>query len=444
MDKVSVNVETYGCKVNFYDTGLLQKRLIKNGFEADKKAANIHIINSCAVTAEATKEALRKIRKIKSESPDSTVVVTGCAAQVDTDKFQDNPHADLVVANSHKGQLEALLLKKLSGELQEKVFKSNIFKKEDLEAGGGREKDHTRSFLKIQDGCNSFCTFCVIPFARGKSRSVPIDDLVNRVNDLYGEGVREVVLTGVHIGDYEDTFFEKSRVLEDLIEQILVRTSMPRLRVSSLEPIELSERLLELFQDSALCPHFHMSIQSADSKVLKDMKRHYSADQVESALNWIHNKVKNPFVGMDVIAGFPGETEQEFQNTYDLLERSPWTKIHVFPYSERPGTFANRLQGKWDRSVIMERSKRLRSLSADRYSQRALDQMGLIKSAMLIRSKDERVQKAITHDFWNVSLPEQPIYSAGEIKTIKITGFDHSHPSRMEGCLVGEFVSENH
>ena len=283
------NIETYGCKVNFYDTGLLQKRLGRSPFSAKLNDQKVHVINSCAVTEEATKEALRRIRKLKTKDPNSLVVVTGCAAQVDTEKFAQTEYADLVVANSHKGQLENLIEQHLKGELDQKVFKSSIFKKDDLEAGGGRESDHTRSFLKIQDGCNSFCTFCVIPFARGKSRSLSIDELVLRVNDLYAEGVREVVLTGVHVGDYEDTYFgnDNPRGLEDLIEQLLVRTKMPRFRVSSLEPIELSERLLDLFNETALCPHFHMSIQSANTKVLRDMKRKYTAEQVEQSLHWI-------------------------------------------------------------------------------------------------------------------------------------------------------------
>ncbi|MFN3455288.1 MAG: hypothetical protein ACK41T_10045, partial [Pseudobdellovibrio sp.] len=191
-------VHTFGCKVNTYDGGLIQKNLNQNGFRAlagglsisslDKEKSQIHILNTCAVTAEATKEAVRMIRKIKSQQPFSTVVVTGCAAQVDTGAFENLPGADLVIANSHKGLLPDLLKKHFRGELEQKTFKSNIFKKEDLEAEGGDEISHTRTFLKIQDGCNSFCTFCIIPYARGKSRSIPIQDIVNKIKDYVKQG----------------------------------------------------------------------------------------------------------------------------------------------------------------------------------------------------------------------------------------------------------------
>lgn len=206
-------VHTFGCKVNTYDAGLIQKNLNAGGFApvvSGEKNARIHVLNTCAVTAEATKEAVRYIRRLKVKDPFCTVVVTGCAAQVDTGSFENLPGADLVVANSHKSSLPDLLNRHFRGELEQKVFKSNIFKKEDLEAGGGIEKSHTRAFLKVQDGCNSFCTYCIIPYARGKSRSIGVADLVHRVNELYNDGAREVVLTGVHIGDYEDEVGGKS------------------------------------------------------------------------------------------------------------------------------------------------------------------------------------------------------------------------------------------
>ena len=190
-------VHTFGCKVNTYDSGMLQKNLNSQipGFNSDKK---IHILNTCAVTAEATKEAVRLARRIKANDPLSLVVVTGCAAQVDTDSFSRLPGVDLVIANSHKGMLSEIIKDFYKGKNQ-KVFKSNIFKKEDLEPGYGEEAEHTRSFLKIQDGCNSFCSYCVIPYARGKSRSLSIDTIVKRVQQLVENQIKEVVLTGIHI-----------------------------------------------------------------------------------------------------------------------------------------------------------------------------------------------------------------------------------------------------
>lgn len=389
----SFKIHTYGCKVNTYDSGLLQSRLKKDGFALDNGNPRIHILNTCAVTKEATREAVKNARRLKAKDPHALVVVTGCAAQVDTEEFTHVPGVDLVVANSHKGELEGLIRKYYAGELTERIYKSNIFKKEDLEAGGGEEAEHTRAFLKIQDGCNSFCTFCVIPFARGKSRSIPIDEMVRRVNELGTSGVKEVVLTGVHIADYSDG----EQVLEDLVAAILERTSMPRLRLSSLEPGELSERLLDMYSNPRLCPHFHMSIQSANSRVLFDMKRQYTAQAVEYSLNEIARRVEGAFVGMDVIAGFPGETDDEFLDSYERLKRLPWTRLHVFPYSQRPGTWATRRTDQVHPAQIKKRAQLLRELSHERWSESALKQVGTVKSGLTL--KDGRL---LTRDYWTI------------------------------------------
>ena len=432
VEKIKAEIRTYGCKVNTYDTGLLQTRLLKSGIGAvgtspQNSARDVVIFNTCAVTAEATREALRDIRKVKSKNPDACVVVTGCGAQVDTDQFRDLAAADLVVANSHKGDLENLIRKHLRGELSERVFHSNIFRKEDLEEGGGKEAEHTRAFLKIQDGCNSFCTYCVIPFARGKSRSIPIDDLVRRIKELTADGVREVVLTGVHIGDYEDWSLKTggarslihdarargdlARGLEDLVENVLLRTSIERIRLSSLEPVEVTDRLLNLYADTRLCPHFHMSIQSAQDDVLKGMRRNYRAADVEFALNRIAARIPNVYVGMDVIVGFPQETDEQFSATYELLARLPWTRLHVFPYSQRPGTKAAVYPQQVSNLSIHTRARRLRELSHTRFIERARAQVGREKQILLLNQTKGLLpgqRGGLSEDYWPVVLENTP------------------------------------
>jgi threonylcarbamoyladenosine tRNA methylthiotransferase MtaB len=396
-------VHTFGCKVNTYDTGLIQKNMNQNGFalETQNNENPIHILNTCAVTAEATQQAVRLIRKIKSKQPLATVVVTGCAAQVDTGKFEDLAGASLVIANSHKGMLPQILDQYFKGELKQKTFKSNIFKKEDLEVGGGEEAQHTRSFLKIQDGCNSFCSFCIIPYARGKSRSISITQLIQKIKSLEKQNIQEVVLTGVHIGDYQDDSQAKNLVLEDLVEQVLLKTQVPRIRLSSLEPIELTDRLVALYKNDRLCSHFHMSIQSADTNVLKEMKRNYSENEVRMSLEKINQLVPNSFVGMDVIAGFPTETDEEFENTYKVLAETPWTRLHVFPYSERQGTRAATFT-QLHQMKRKERAARLRELSLHRLQSEALKQIGLHKKALVLNKPNSR-SVALTRDYWNVS-----------------------------------------
>jgi threonylcarbamoyladenosine tRNA methylthiotransferase MtaB len=429
-------VHTFGCKVNTYDTGLVQKNLERSGLVLDASEPQVHVLNTCAVTAEATKEAVRMIRKIKAKSPFSTVVVTGCAAQVDTGSFENLPGADLVVANSHKGLLPFLIDQHFKGELKERVFKSNIFRKDDLEAGGGLEESHTRAFLKIQDGCNSFCSFCIIPYARGKSRSIPIDDLVRRVNELHAQGFEEVVLTGVHIGDYEDPDRDSKNKLEDLVESVLLRTKVNRFRLTSLEPIELSERLLDLYSDSRLCPHFHMSIQSANTEVLREMKRKYGQKEVRESLEAIARRVPGAFVGMDVIAGFPTETEEQFEDTYKALAETPWTRLHVFPYSERKGTRAATLP-QLHLHVRKERAARLRELSLHRYQSEALKQVGTQKLSLLLR--DSNRPQAVSRDYWTILLDgEWPVVN-GEV-LIKVTSVELQQSPRMEGALRGVYV----
>jgi threonylcarbamoyladenosine tRNA methylthiotransferase MtaB len=435
-------VHTFGCKVNTYDTGLLQKNLQSGGFVPEVGSPRIHVLNTCAVTAEATKEAVRYIRRLKVKDPFCTVVVTGCAAQVDTGAFENLPGADLVVANSHKGQLPALLHKYFKGELTEKIFKSNIFKKEDLEMGGGVEQTHTRTFLKIQDGCNSFCTYCIIPYARGKSRSIPIADLVARVNELYADGVREAVLTGVHIGDYEDVVRGEKKVLEDLIEALLAQTQMPRFRLSSLEPVEVTARLLDLYQDDKMCPHFHMSIQSANTDVLENMKRKYTQGDVMHSLNQIHRRVKNAFIGMDVIVGFPTETQAQFEDTYFTLAELPWTKIHVFPYSERPGTRAVTYVETVPLVERQRRGARLRELSLHRFEAKAQEQIGLQKRVLVLKNSAKGGQ-GLSRDYWPVQIlgAEEFLNQwTGQEIDLKITNYDHSNKARMEGHLVGELI----
>lgn len=445
-------IHTFGCKVNTYDSGLIQKNLANSQIQIDPKA-QVHVLNTCAVTAEATKEAVRMIRKIKSKQPFATVVVTGCAAQVDTGAFENLPGADLVIANSHKGLLPSLVEKYFKGTLEQKVFKSNIFRKDDLEMGGGVESSHSRSFLKIQDGCNSFCSYCIIPYARGKSRSIPIVELIARVQDLKKQGFNEVVLTGVHIGDYEDQYQDQVAKLEDLVQALLEKTSMPRFRLSSLEPVEVTDRLLDLYKNKRMCPHFHMSIQSAEDKTLKEMKRNYLQSDVIVALNKIAEKVPGAFVGMDVIVGFPTESNEDFEETYRILAELPWTRIHVFPYSERPGTKAAVLMEQVPREVRMQRAQKLRELSLHRYQAEAMKQLGTLKKALILKKAAKGGARGLSEDYWPIKFVDtaaiensfsgqgtQDLNSLYEV-SVRITGYEHL-PQQMEGVLLAEIAGD--
>jgi threonylcarbamoyladenosine tRNA methylthiotransferase MtaB len=440
MDPMSsgFDVQTFGCKVNTYDTGLLQKRLHAAGFVHQPDNPSIHILNSCAVTAEATKEAIRQARRIKSKNPLATVVLTGCAAQVDGALVDAVPAIDLVVANSHKNDLEDILKKHFRGELKTKVLRSNIFRNEQLGEGGGEEKQHTRSYLKIQDGCNSFCSFCVIPFARGKSRSLSVPMILDKIKELQNKGSNEVVLTGVHIGDYRDeATLGGPFALDDLVEQVLNNTQIPRVRLTSLEPIELTDKLMALFKNPRLCSHFHMSLQSLSTSVLTGMRRKYTAEQVGDALKWIERDIPEAFVGLDVIVGFPGETEELFQETYENLKKWPWSRIHVFPYSERNGTRANDMKDSVPLAVRKERAKLLRALSQERYDIKACEQIGQVKRVLMLNHRTDHWQ-GLSDDYWDVLIDKKGDWKPGRLHQVRIRGYERATMGRMNGFLYGE------
>lgn len=440
MSSPSFEVKTFGCKVNTYDSGLLQKKLHQAGFVADADKPSIHILNSCAVTAEATKEAIRHARRIKAKNPFATVVLTGCAAQVDGEQMDHLPAIDLVVANSHKGELEDILKKHFRGELQQKVFRANIFRNEALGEGGGDELSHTRSYLKIQDGCNSFCSFCIIPFARGKSRSLSVATILEGVRKLVQQGVNEVVLTGVHIGDYcDDETYGGPYKLDDLVEQVLRSTSIARVRLTSLEPIELTEKLMDLFANPRMCRHFHMSLQSLSTPVLAGMRRNYTAMDVGGALQWIANDFPDAFVGLDVITGFPGETDELFNETLANLERWPWTRIHVFPYSERNGTRGAQMADKVPWDVRKARARILQKLSQERFDTKALEQLGKEKQVLLLDSKPTGT-RTLSQDYWDVYINKTQDAQKGVLRMARITGYERASQGRMNGFLVGELA----
>ena len=410
------SVKTFGCKVNTYDSALIQQRL--KGSLPKKRT---HIINTCAVTAEAVKEAQYYIRNYRRQHPQDKIVVTGCAAQVETDKFSSLKEVDLVIANSHKAELPTLI--KENSDLHNKqtipqVFKNSIFKKSELGIGGSVEKGKTRLFLKIQDGCDSFCTFCIIPFARGKSRSILAEDLACSVQKHYDQGVREVVLTGVHIGDYKDS---SGKDLGDLLTLILKKTNMPRIRLSSLEPPELNDKLFHLFSDPRVCLHFHLSIQSVNTEVLQQMKRQYTAKQVTDTLIKIQKHFPSAFVGMDVIAGFATETQEQFEDTYSNLKNHPWTKIHVFPYSPRRYTYAEKKYPHFSRSLAVKRASLLRHLSENRLNEQKKKQIGSVKSVLPLKYKEGM---GLSKDYWTVLLSSDNMQ--GEEVLVRVNSIEKS------------------
>lgn len=362
MSRFSFSIKTMGCKANIYDSLIIERELLEMGGERNDKAPDVFVLNSCTVTAEADKKAHREVNLAKKHSPETWTIVTGCYAEVAQDKVAANGNVGLVVTNAGKARLKEAVAERFGIELAAREPDPEIFWGQ-LPTEVGK----TRAFIKIQEGCNDYCTYCIIPYARGKSRSVRMGQVLAEVQRLADTGIQEVILTGTNIGDFGK---EHGTCLEDLIEAILEKTSIARLRLTSLDPTEITDRILRLMgPGSRLMPHFHVSLQSPVSRVLRAMKRDYRTEEVIEALTRIHAHSPDIFVGMDVIAGFPSETLDEHNEAMAILEKLPWTRLHVFPYSEREGTPATRIAAKVEMAERKRRAQELMALSHKRHEE---------------------------------------------------------------------------
>ena len=381
---VSVYVKTLGCKVNTFDSHALENQFKAKGYllvsEADR--ADITVVNSCSVTANADKEARYLARRLRRDSPETVLVFTGCYAQTDSARLTAMEEVDFVIPNEAKERLvdliDASLDQRRQGLLPPKLpsgvkavsdnkqshFKSavTLFDRADSE--------QTRAFIKIQDGCNGFCSYCLIPYARGSNRSVLPSPIVDECRRLVDAGVLEIVLTGIHIGDYGrdlPSYAGVSHPILHLLSEIMSLPGLVRLRISSLEPGELTPELAALLgQHSGLiCDHMHLPLQSGSDRILKLMRRSYDSAGYSAAVQRFRALFPNASIGADVIPGFPSESEEDFAATLDLIKSLDLSYLHVFPYSQRPNTAAKRMPGHLDHSVVKARSSELRRLSTE-------------------------------------------------------------------------------
>jgi len=357
-----VAIATLGCKVNQYDSAVIEDRLRSEGYTVVpfSSEADAYIVNSCTVTNRADAESRQLVRRARRLNTQARVVMTGCYAQVSSQQISRMPEVDYVVG---LGRL-ADLLRVVKGEVEEqKVFVSNLRKAERVDTFGALTlSSQTRAFLKIQEGCDLFCTFCIVPFSRGRSRSVSPRTVLEQL-DLLGErGFQEVVLTGIHLGGYGSDL-NPSVDLTWLLETIEERRPVPRVRLSSLDPHEIKHKMVRLVaQAEVLCPHFHVPLQAGDNSILQRMRRRYDTVLAREALAMIRELLPHAAIGTDLIVGFPGEGEEEFASGYAFLEEMPFTYFHVFPYSVRSGTTAAKFSHKVPPAVIEERARRVRKL----------------------------------------------------------------------------------
>ncbi len=354
-----VAISTLGCKTNQFESAAMVEQLKAAGYRIVpfSEPSDIYIINSCTVTARTDAETRRLIRRARRLNPASRIVATGCYAQVAPGELEKMPELDCVLGNQEKQNISLLLestehtVSDIAAISQAEPLKLTSF------------AEHTRAFLQIQNGCNSFCTYCIVPYARGRSRSVRPTDILHGMRDLAAHGFKEVVLTGIHLGAY-GLDLPSPTSLTALVRQIDAEFIVPRLRIGSVEPNEVSEELLRLMAHSkSICPHLHLPLQSGSDSVLNRMGRPYTSRYFREVMGRISAAMPDAFIGADVIAGFPGETEAEFDETVQLLADLPFSDLHVFPYSSRPGTRAAGMPGHVRAQIVTERAARLRSIA---------------------------------------------------------------------------------
>jgi len=360
-----VAIATLGCKVNHYDSAGIAEALQNQGHTIVpfNGMADIYIVNTCTVTGKTDYQSRQLIRRAGRTNPAASIIVTGCYAQTAPEILADLPGVTLVAGTGEKGTIPELINSLTTGSPRISVGDIGLpraFSSLPVTSFQGQ----TRAYLKIQDGCNAFCSYCIIPYARGRSRSLPADDVINRIGSLTGAGYREIILTGIHLGMYGRDFSPSTDLLH-LLQRIEDETSLERLRISSIEPMEITDDLIHhAARSKILCRHFHIPLQSGDDGILKAMNRHYSTEAFRNRVAAILDAVPGAGIGIDVLAGFPGEGEGEFERTYRFIESLPLSYLHVFPYSRRPGTTADRMPGHVSEARKKERARALRELGA--------------------------------------------------------------------------------
>lgn len=416
--KKKVAFYTLGCKLNFSETSTISREFEQGGFEKVKtrnESADIYVINTCSVTDNADKKCRNVIRKLIRTNPNAIVAVTGCYAQLKPQEIAAIEGVDLVIGNNEKGSL-AQLVKDVS------IKKGAIIHTCDADNltsffASFSSNDRTRAFLKVQDGCNYKCTYCTIPLARGASRNISIADIVKEAEQVAAKKQKEIVLTGVNIGDFGRT---TSETFYDLIVALDKVEGIERYRISSIEPNLLSDEIIDFCVNSKkFMPHFHIPIQSGSDKILGLMRRRYNTEMFGQKIATLKEKMPDVFIGIDVIVGFPGETDAEFQTTYDLLELLKPAFLHVFPYSERANTPAIEFEGKVTPQKSAERVKILSELSDRLHSEFCARFKGDKRPVLIESSKKGGVMFGFSDNYIKAEVPYER-EKIGEITVLEL------------------------
>jgi len=427
-----IAIATLGCKVNQFETAAMAEQLKAAGWQLVpfNTQADLYLINSCTVTSRSDTESRRLIRRARRLNPAARVVATGCYAQVQPEALAAMVELDQVLGNEEKQRIVEALVQ---GDNQVTDLST-------LTAAGPlritSHLEHTRAFLQVQNGCENGCSYCIVPAARGPNRSASADEVITTVQRLAANGYQELVLTGIHLGAY-GLDQQPTTSLTGLVRQLEQMSTIPRLRLGSIEPNELTDELLDCFvASSRLCPHLHIPLQSGCDSVLERMRRRYTADFYRSVVERAAAALPDAFIAADLIVGFPGETEAEFETTYRLVEQLPLADLHVFPYSRRPGTPAAELPDQVPPQVITRRAERLRQLATEKrtaFQQRFVGQT--LQVLGLRHDLQQGMLTGLSRNYLELRYPGGPELLNQEV-TVRVTGM-------KQGMLAGGLISKN-
>jgi threonylcarbamoyladenosine tRNA methylthiotransferase MtaB len=450
----SFYIENFGCRATQADGAALERQFLERGLDRAKTArdAEIVVLNTCTVTAGADKDARASIRRLQRENPGCRILVTGCYAQRAPEELATLPGVKWVVGNSHKhqaaeiaasGQAGFVPVAQLCPDGESNVIVGDIFAHTELLAAPVFEaaNERTRPNLKVQDGCDNRCSFCVIPFVRGPSRSLPMERVLGEVRSLLDSGYREVVISGINLGrwgrdlavSHQPSAISHQRSLVDLIGNILEHTSLEKLRISSVEPMDWSDELIELMAKSPrIAKHAHVPMQSASDAVLRRMYRKYRPWHYREKILKIRAAMPTAAIGADVMVGFPGETEAEFAETRRMVEQLPFTYLHVFTYSARPGTAAAQQSGQVPVTVARERNRLLRGIAAAKQAAFRRSLAGTVVEAITLRAGNEKFTEALTDNYLKIRI-------RGQLEPNRWVGVEVANGE--DGVLVGQLVN---
>lgn len=407
------NIITFGCKVNQYESNMMKENMLSSNFfyTEDLNDANIIIVNTCSVTNVADKKCLKMIRRLKREYSNAILVVAGCSSQ-NKQSVYENLDIDILIGNRDKSIIDKLIKEYI--ETEKKYVKFYNDRNLDFEDMYISDYNHTRAFIKIEDGCDNFCSYCIIPYVRGSVRSKDFDKVIKEAEELAKHGHKEIVLTGIHTGHYQNNGYD----LTDLINELSKIDDIKRIRISSIEITELNDKFLDMLKNNdKVCDHLHIPLQAGSDEILKRMNRKYDLVYYEEKIKKIRSIRPDISISTDIIVGFPYETEELFLNTLEFSKKIKFSKIHVFPYSVRVGTAAANMEEQVDEVVKKMRVKRLMAVSHmlevdyyNKFKDKELD--------ILIETCDNNVSEGHTSNYLLVSVPEN--IKVGEIVRRKI------------------------